>query len=54
VCSHSQKASSNWQNASNIKDIMLAGADGAAVISAILGEKDIKEATINLKSSMGI
>ncbi|MFL0248118.1 thiamine phosphate synthase [Candidatus Clostridium stratigraminis] len=37
-------------NKYNLKDILRAGADGAAIVSAILGEKDIKEASKLLKS----
>ena len=36
-------------NASNIKNIILAGSDGAAVISAILGQKDIRAAAEKLQ-----
>lgn len=36
-------------NKNNFKDILKAGVDGAAIISAILGEKDIKEASKLLK-----
>jgi len=39
-------------NSSNIKSILLAGADGAAVISAILGEENIAEAARNFKRNM--
>lgn len=35
-------------NKSNIKSVIKAGADGAAVISAVLGEKDIKSACRSL------
>jgi thiamine-phosphate pyrophosphorylase len=35
-------------NKSNIKSVINAGADGAAVISAVLGEKDIKSACLSL------
>jgi thiamine-phosphate pyrophosphorylase len=35
-------------NSSNIKDVISAGANGAAVISAILGEKDIEAAAAGL------
>jgi len=35
-------------NKSNIKSVFKAGADGAAVISAILGEEDIKSACLSL------
>ncbi|MFL0269494.1 thiamine phosphate synthase [Candidatus Clostridium radicumherbarum] len=37
-------------NKNNLKDILKAGVDGAAIISAILGEKDIKEASKLLKN----
>lgn len=36
-------------NKNNFKEILKAGVDGAAIISAILGEKDIKEASKLLK-----
>lgn len=34
-------------NISNIKDVLFSGANGAAIISAILGEKDIEKASSN-------
>lgn len=36
-------------NKDNLKDILSAGADGAAIVSAILGEVDIKEASKLIK-----
>lgn len=39
-------------NAGNIASVMDSGADGAAVISAILGRPDIREAARGLKDSM--
>ena len=39
-------------NQSNVKQIIEAGADGAAVISAILGRNDIKQAALELKKKL--
>ncbi|TDT57273.1 thiamine phosphate synthase [Fonticella tunisiensis] len=39
-------------NQNNVKQIIELGADGAAVISAILGRKDIKQAALELKKKL--
>jgi thiamine-phosphate diphosphorylase len=41
-------------NQSNVAEVVAAGADAVAVISAVMGEKDIKGAVQKLVAKMGL